>query len=474
VSRRGSTSLAGSPVLIGALTTLVVVVAVFLSYNANNGLPFVPTYDLNADLPNAANLVAGNEIRIGGFRVGVVDQIDPVRSPDGSTHARIHMKLQKSIEQLPVDSHLLVRPRSALGLKYLEITPGSKKDGFAPGSTVSMANATPDPVEFDTVINTFTKKTREGQRNVLRGFGGGLAGRGQDLNEAIAVLPDLFKNLQPVMTNLSAKVTRLERLFPALERTARIVAPVARTQAELFSNLDTTFTALAGVARPFIQETISRSPAAEDAGIRGFPVQRVFLENSAGFARDLRPGAAVLPSTLPDLADALELGTPALKRTPPLNRQLASLFTTVADFSQDPIVNLGVDRLTDTVTTLKPTLAFLTPAQTTCNYVTLWFRNIASLLSEGDKNGTWQRFIIVTTPQGPNSESGPSSGPANGPSIDNYLHSNPYPNSASPGQTKECEAGNEDFLVGKQSLSNVPGNQGTKTAGQLDANGGGQ
>ena len=36
---------------------LVTIVAVFLSYNANSGLPFVPTYDLKANLPNAAQLV---------------------------------------------------------------------------------------------------------------------------------------------------------------------------------------------------------------------------------------------------------------------------------------------------------------------------------------------------------------------------------------------------------------------------------
>ena len=95
--------------------------------------------------------------------------------------------------------------------------------------------------------------------------------------------------------------------------------------------------------------------------------------------------------------------------------------------------------------------------------MTLWFRNIASLLSEGDKNGTWQRFIIITTPQGPNSESGPSSAPAKGPTIDNYLHTNNYPNTAAPGQTRECEAGNESFFQGRQSIGNIPGNQGTKT-----------
>jgi len=466
MSRRGQASIAGSPVLVGALTTLVVIVAVFLSYNANSGLPFVPTYDLTAELPDAANLVEGNEVRTGGFRIGVIDQIDPIRRNDGSTYARVHLKLQKNVEPLGRDSDLIVRSRSALGLKYLEITPRGE-DGFQAGSTIPMANARPEPVEIDTVLNTFTKKTREGQRNSLRGFGDGLAGRGTDLNDTIHVLPDLFSNLEPVMRNLSAPATRLRRFFPALERTARIVAPVAETQAELFENLDITFTALAGVARPSIQETISRSPAAEDAGIRGFPQQRPFIENTAGFARDLRPGAEVLPQALPDLADALELGTPALRRTPALNRRVKRLFLTLADFSTDPIVKVGVSRLRDTASTLKPALAFLTPVQVTCNYVTLWFRNAASLLSEGDRNGTWQRFIIVTTPQGPNSESGPSSAPANGPNEENYLHSNPYPNTAAPGQPKECEGGNEDYLVARQVQGNVPGNQGTKTAGQL-------
>jgi hypothetical protein len=36
-------SLAASPTLVGAITTLIVIVAVFLAYNASHGLPFVPT-----------------------------------------------------------------------------------------------------------------------------------------------------------------------------------------------------------------------------------------------------------------------------------------------------------------------------------------------------------------------------------------------------------------------------------------------
>jgi hypothetical protein len=376
------------------------------------------------------------------------------------------MKLQTDVQPLPIDSKVLVRSRSALGLKYVEITPGNAGKGFRAGATIPLSNATPVPVEIDQVLNTFDLRTRLGARKSLQGIGGALAGRGPDLNQAIALLPPLLTNLEPVATNLTDVRTRLVNFFPSLERAARIVAPAADTQGQLFQNLDITFTALASVARPFIQDTISKSPPALDTAIVGLPVQRAFLSNATAFAAELRPGVRVLPSTLPDLASALEFGRVTLARSPPLNRRLSDVFLAVERFSTDPLVPRGIQRLNDTVTSLNPTLRFLTPAQTTCNYATLWFRNISSVLSEGDTHGTWQRFIIIPTPEGPNSESGPSSAPADGPTQANHLHANPYPNSAAPGQTKECEAGNEPYGVGKTTVGNVPGNQGTQTSGQ--------
>ena len=89
---------------------------------------------------------------------------------------------------------------------------------------------------------------------------------------------------------------------------------------------------------------------------------------------------------------------------------------------------------------------------------------MSSLLSEGDVHGTWQRFIIIATPQGTNNEGLPSSAPANGPGA-NYLHSDPYPNTGAPGQTKECEAGNEPWLTGRKVIGNVPGKQPDRTEG---------
>ena len=468
--RRGASSIAANPVLIGAATTLVVIVAVFLAYNANSGLPFVPTYQLDAEVPNAANLVRGNDVRMGGARVGVVDEITPVNHQDGTVTAKLKLKLQTSVDPLPKNSTVLIRPRSALGLKYVDITKGNlpvtgddnaKRNGFADGATIPIRNAKPEPVEIDEVFNTFNEPTRAASETNLTEFGNALAGRGQDLNDAIALAPSLLGNLIPVMNNLSDPATRLNNLFPALERAASMVAPAAQTQADLFVNLDTTFSALADVARPFIQDSISNGPPALNTAIRTFPFQRVFLANTEQLVRDLRPGVRALSRAAPAVSEALTVGTPALLRSVALNRRLQATFRTIQAFSEDPRVSLGLGDLTSTVQLLNPSLKSLAPVQLTCNYITLWFRNVASLLSEGDSNGTWQRFIVIALPTGPNNEGGPSSAPANGPEPANHLHNNPYPNVGAPGEDNECEAANEKYLAGQTVLGNVPGNQGT-------------
>ncbi len=462
MKRRSQASIAANPVLIGAATTLVIIVAVFLAYNANSGLPFVPTYSLKADVPSAAQLVKGNDVRLGGVRVGVVDEIKPKRLANGRVVATLGLKLETTVKPLPKDSTLLVRPRSALGLKYVEITKGTEADGYQDGATVALGRATPKAVEFDEVLSTFDEDTRVASRSNLVELGGALSGRGRDLNAAIGSLQPLIGNLQPVMTNLADPRTGLSKLIRALGATAAEVAPVAETQAKLFRDLDTTFAGLAGVTKP-IQDTIEGGPAALDAAIDGLPRQRPFLANTEAFFGELRPGIRSLTTAAPTLADALEIGQPVLRRSVAFNKRLKPTFQALQRFAVDPQASQGIDDLASTSRVLAPTITNLKPAQTVCNYVTLWFRNVSSLLSEGDSLGTGQRFIIIATPQGENNEGLFAAKPANGPGQDNFLHANAYPNVSAPGQTQECEAANESYAVGKQVIGNVPGNQGALT-----------
>jgi virulence factor Mce-like protein len=459
---RGS-AITGNPVLIGAATVLVIVVAVFLAYNANSGLPFVPTYTVSAQVPNAAQLVVGNDVRIGGTRVGAVSAITPRKLNDGRVIAVLKMKLDKDVEPLPKDTTVLVRPRSALGLKYVELTRGHQSGGYADGDTIPLAKATPQPVEFDEFLNMFDDRTRKAAQQNTLGFGDAFAGRGESINVAIGAFRPLLRDIIPVARNLASPQTNIRRFIKELDDAASIVAPAAETQAQLFRNLNTTMAALNEVARPYIQQSISEGPATLDTAITEFPQQRPFLANTQGLFHDLRPGVRALRGAAPDLSAALVVGTPTLRRSRVLNVRLKALLTELRSFSNDVNVPRGLRSLTGTLRSLKPTLAYLTPAQTKCNYVALWFRNIGSLLSEGDKNGTWQRFIIVAAPNGPNSEGTPSAKPADGPGRDNHLHTNPYPDTMAPGQPKECEAANETYDAGVTVVSNDPGTQSAST-----------
>ncbi len=472
--------------MVGAVTVLIAILAVFLAYNANSGLPFVPTYKISAQVPDANTLLPGNEVRIGGVRVGVVEDVTPIQDEDGSVSAKLDLSLDAETEELPVDSKIVVRARSALGLKYLEIQRGTSSDGFAPGAIMPVSAAELVPVDIDQVFNTFDDPTRTAIQANLVEFGNALAGRGPAINSAIGRLRPLLPKLTRVMTNLGSPETRLGRFFSSLTDTVAEIAPVASQQADMFVALDTTFTSLASVARPFIQETISEAPPTLDVGTETLPRIRPFLAHSASLFTELQPGIESLRANADTIASALEVGAPVLRASPQLNNQLAPTAAALRRLNDDASARAGIDRLGQTVDVLRPTLAFLTPSQTVCNYPALFLRNGQEILAQGNGIGTWQRFIVFQAPSGPNNEGSPASAPAAGGEVPttefpvdrNYLHYNPYPNTASPGQTPiECEAGNEGFLTAQQVIGdqltnplgetgNVPGNQGTVTAGQ--------
>jgi phospholipid/cholesterol/gamma-HCH transport system substrate-binding protein len=460
-----------NPVLIGALTVLVTIVAVALAYNANNGLPFVPTYSLHVQIANASELTHGAEVHMsGGKLVGTVTSLTATRDASGRPIAVLNLKLQRSIEPLPADSTFDIRLKGAIGLKYLEITPGNSGQTLRNGATVPQRQARAE-VDLDQVLSMFDPPTRVGVAAQTAGYAQGLAGRGGDLNNAIGAFVPLFSDLGPVMRNLSSPRTDFGGFWRGLEAFASALAPVAQTQANLYTNLDTTFRALAGVAVPYLQDWISQTPPTFSAVIADAPTIDPFLTDTAALFSELRPGIATLPQSAPVLAQAFATGTRTLPGTVGLDQRTTSLAKHLASYGQKPAVQQGLDRLTLTLSRLRAPLQFLTPVQATCNYLTLFLRNTASLLSESIGEGTTLRFQQVAPADIPGVEGLPASrpytGPAGGdPSIGFYgpLHYNPYPNTASPGQTpRECAAGNERYSPAAAVIGNPPGNLGLKT-----------
>ena len=455
MSRRQAQAIVANPVLVGAVTLLVVVVAVFLAYNANQGLPFVPTYELNIETRNAHRLVVGNEVREGGFRIGQVTELKPVRKRGGDTGAVITVALDKAAGRVPRDSTITIRPKSTLGLKYIELERGRSKQTFPQGGTLTALEGA-SPPEFDDLFETFTTQTRRDIQANLGTFAGGLAGRGVDINRTFAALPPLFRDLQPVMRTLADPDTQLARFFSELQDTATITAPVAGRLSHLFTAGADVFEALSRDPQA-LDQLIARSPRTLREGTVALRGQRPFLRRLAAISDEVQGTASAVRASARPVATALGAGTRVLPRTPRLSRDLGRSLDALRDLSASPTTNLVLQGLTATATTLTPTLRYVGPQITVCNHWNSWWNNLSDHIAEEVDTGTVQRIQVKNSSpfqQNTSAEFGATE-PANGgpnpvpnlPAFGDpvFLHGQPYPRAVDEQGNADCEGGQRGY-----------------------------
>ena len=442
-----------NPVLVGAVTVLAVLVAVFLAYNSNTGLPFVPTRELKVDLSDGANVVLGNDVREGGYRIGLVTDVVPVELPNGLVGAQVTLKLNESAGQIPIDSRVDVLSKSVLGLKYVDLIRGTSNEKFGDGATMPVSQTTV-PVQVDQVFDMFNTPTRNAIDKDLVAFGDTLTGRGASLNDTLAALPSLLTHLRPVAQYLSAPPTQLTRLFTTLDTFMHVVAPVAQTNAQLFTDMATTFEAFSRDPHA-LEATIAKSPATLTVSTTSLRAQQPFLADFASLGRSLTPATAALDLALPDVNPALEAGTTTLKRTPPLNSRLQGVMNALRTLALAPGTNVALNGLTDTVGTLNPMVRYLGPYQTVCNYWNYWWTFLSEHISEATTFGFAQRALLnqhnplqpnnvgsqgATAPMNGNAPGGDTPLGGNG-----TLHAQPYGAAIDNQGNADCETGQRGY-----------------------------
>jgi ABC-type transporter Mla subunit MlaD len=357
-----------------------------------------------------------------------------------------------------------VRQRSALGLKYLQLTNGTSRTKLKEGDTIPLSQ-TKVPVQFDELFRLFDRKTRLASQDNLIGFGNAFTGRGGNLNATIAQLPRFLGYLAPVAANLASPQTDIARFFREIGRTVAVIAPVAQTNAQLFTDMATTFEAISRDPEA-LKATISKSPPTLDVSTDSLRAQRPFLNDSADFSHDLRFAVRELRQALPIINPALEEGTPVLRRSPSLNNNLKDVLTSLRDLVRDPGVNSGLRGLVATVTTLNPQLRFYGPYQTVCDFWNYFWTYNGEHFSEQVASGTAQRALL-------NSAAGQLNGstkansfePMNGEGYDSLtppqkaqgdkerLHGQPYGAAITNGGSADCENGQRGYLNGNLNVS---------------------
>jgi virulence factor Mce-like protein len=447
--RRTAAEIWGNPILVGAITILVVSVAVYLSYIAENGLPFVPTYDIKADVANGDEIVKNADVRIGGARVGQVLTVtpEPATTPSGHPFAQLGLALNRNLEPLPPDTRYQVRLASVLGGKYLEIFPGHQRAGGLPdGGTLSLSHNVPF-VDLDTAFAAFGPRTQRGLRSVLGQFGDAMAGRGAQLNDVIYSLRRLLGPLQNLLDLFADPRTHLSQFISGAAGTTAALAAVAPTINSLLADSGVTFQAL---SRSALGQTLDQLPPTESLATVVLSNARPVLADAAAIVQGLKPGAALLPLASQGLDQIVRAATPLWPRVPKLAAQLQTALAAVDSVSRDPAASqtfqvLGSSDLATFGSSgfdgLGAILKSVASAQFACNVTGIWTHNFASSLTEGDSTGAWLRFAPVFDIN--------QAFQAGTPAPD--LHLNFYPRE----DTTQCQSGNEGD-TGAQLLGNPP------------------
>jgi virulence factor Mce-like protein len=455
-SRKAASEIFNNPILIGAITILVLAVAVYLSYIAENGLPFVPAYSVKVDVPNADELVKNADVRIGGARVGQVLTItpEPAGTDSGYPHpfARLGLSLQSSLKPLPYDTKYQIRVASVLGGKYLELLPGQERStsqtpALADGGTFHLGTGFQHNiavVDLDTAFRTFGPATQRGLRNTTAQLGEAVAGRGTQFNDSIYQLHQLIGPLDNLLGLLASPNTHLARFISGAAATTGALAPVAPTISALLSDGAITFRAL---NHSNLGSTIDQLPSTESVATTVLTNARPVLADAATVVQDLKPGAALLVPATRGLDQIIRAATPVYKLAPELATKLQTALVDVDRLASNPasIQTFKVLGNNDLATFgasafvgLGAILEAAAPAQLGCNAEGMWANNFGgpnNALSEGDQTAPWLRLMPVLD----------SSTLTESPAPAGNLHLNYYPQETA----GHCSAGNENYVSGQ-------------------------
>jgi virulence factor Mce-like protein len=426
---RQRASLAANPVLLGAAAVLVAVIAVVLAYNANSGLPFVQTYDLRMRVTDAKKLTTGTDVRVAGKRIGQVNAIE-VTPPSGRTPAfsTLELSLDRASGPLPIDTTARIRPKSVIGAKYVEITPGRSRRTIASGGVLPTGR-TSASTDLDEVLGAFDSGTRRGVRTIVNEAGNGVAGRGAGLNDALGDLPPVLSRTARVADVLNDPATDLGGFVRGAAGALGAIEPRATDLGPLLRDASVTLDAFTA-ERDALADTLDTAPGTLAETERASGRLRPVLREAAALSRALRAGSEQVGPTARRLRITVQDVRPVLRDAPVLGRRLDQVLDQVDDLVTRPTFTPVFDRVAKVTPNATSVLNQLDGLQTRCNYVGLFARNIQEVLGEGDKNGNWFRFSLQADP-------GLILRTAEPPS---NLHTNVYPDFGS-----GCALGNENY-----------------------------
>jgi phospholipid/cholesterol/gamma-HCH transport system substrate-binding protein len=309
------------------------------------------TYHVNAIVPDAGTLGTGASVRIAGVQVGRVTSIQV----DGAG-AVIGLEINKDNAPLAADTRVAVRLRTLVGENYIQLYQGHAHTTLRDGATLPMTQAD-DYVQPDQILNALRGPTRQRARELIRGLGTAVDGRGPQLNQLLGGLSGTIQAASPVVSVLNHDRAQVARLIDSLGSLSAAVGQRGTALQNLARSANVSFQAIANRDQA-VEQTLRQLPATLDQVRSTTTILRSVtgqiapvLSNLASAIVALRPAASLLrpaadegqvvvnelgqtaPALQTTMARLQALSPPALRALPQLRSMLCQVNPAVSYLS---------------------------------------------------------------------------------------------------------------------------------------------
>jgi ABC-type transporter Mla subunit MlaD len=310
-------------------------------------------YNVRAVFDNAASLVDGEDVKVAGVPVGVVNGLEVTRDKKAAVMLRIN---NKDFIPFKADAKCTIRPQGLIGEKFVECEPGSAaakplaqiKRGDGVGARALPVSNTSSPVDIDLLNDILRLPYRQRFAILLSEFGTGLAGRGDDLNAVIhRANPALRETdkLLAVLANQNHVLARLARdsdaaLGPLARERTKVSDWIVQANATGEASAERRGDISRGIHKlpDFLRKLKPLMVDLDQLAVQGTPLLKD-LGTAAPQMDDLIKNLGTVSEagrkSFPSLGNALERGRPALIRARPLIKDLRNLGNQAAPATKD-------------------------------------------------------------------------------------------------------------------------------------------
>jgi phospholipid/cholesterol/gamma-HCH transport system substrate-binding protein len=333
--------------VVAVVLLLAVAAAVVVLVSRDDG----EKYQVRAIFDNAGFVIAGEDVKVAGVKVGTVDAVDVTEDFKAAIVLDI---TDPGYQDFRRDAECIVRPQSLIGERFVECEPTQPRaadeqpppelatieDGPGAGQRLLPVEQNAKAVDLDLVNNIMREPVRERLSIILSDLGVGVAGRGADLDEVIRRADPALKEIDEVLQILADQ----NRVLSDLARDSdTALAPIARERRRVGSAIENTNEVAEATAErsedlqanferlpPFLRElrpTMVRlgalsdemSPVLSDLGAVAPDINRLVLQ--------LGPFAEAGIPAFQSLGEAAEIGTPAVIDARPVIADVRRLAT---------------------------------------------------------------------------------------------------------------------------------------------------